>query len=655
MDVVDVYAWVKASSNILKEVFIDNIFSDSLGYNVKIRSSSGILYLRVRPGIEIHITTREPVVKDVDFFTRFARSRIRDGKILTVEQQGWERIIKIDIVKGGERYENYIELIPRGAWVIVQQDKVLYASKFQSFKDRVIKPGARYLLPPSRGIEPSNREELMKGLELGKDLVRAIVSSWGLPGYIAEEIIYRGGLYGLKNSDPRSISQRDKEALLDAFNEVLRESSEGRGYLYLESQNPVFASPYKSALLTEQYLYDMRVTSINEAYDAYFSVLERLVLYEDEARKREEELKKIRERIAKVEEEIKSFEEKLRETQAILLVLYAHYQDVESALECAKRTRDESGWQNIAKICRNIVETVPQAGIIRLSLGNQTIGLKIHEPLDKQIIRLEITKGELEKKLQNALKILQQLQTEERQMIDVVKTMVIAVSPPQKWFERYHYLYTRNGFLVVGGRDASQNESIVKKYLGDDDIFLHAEIHGGSAAVLLTNRRVPSQEDIYDASFIPACYSKGWKAGFSYIDVYWVKGSNVSKSPPSGQFLAKGAFIVEGERNYVKTPLRLAVGIEEVCDEFQGKIMRISVSPPDLAEDRFVVYSIIVPGDLSVNEVSNTLIDEFNDLLEKEGLRLKISPNLVAERIPGPSTIIAVKKGRGAKQCVEEP
>lgn len=655
MDVVDVYAWVNASSNVLKEGFIDNIFSDPLGYNVKIRSSGGIQYLRVRPGVEIHITSREPAAKEIDSFTRFARSRMRDGRVLTVEQRGWERIVKIEVVKGGEKYENYIELIPRGAWVIVHQDKVLYASKFQSFRDRVIKPGARYIPPPSRGIEPGNREELMKGLETGKDLVRAIVSNWGLPGYLAEEIIYRAGLYEVKNCDPETIGRRDKEVLLDTFNEILRESTEGRGYLYLQSQNPVFVSPFKSALLSEQYLYDIRVSSINEAYDAYFTLLESIAVSENEMRKKEEELKKLRERIMRVEEEIKTFEEKLRETQNILLALYTNYQDVEDALECAKRTRDKSGWQHITEVCRNVVETTPQTGTIRLSLGSQTVDLKIYEPLDRQIVRLEITKGELEKKIQNAMKILQQLRNEEKEMIDITKRIVVTISPPQKWFERYHFLYTRNGFLVVGGRDASQNESIVKKHLGDEDIFLHADIQGGSVAVLLTNRRTPSQEDIYDASYIPACYSKGWKAGFSYIDVYWVKGYNVSKSPPSGQYLSKGAFIVGGERNYVKTPLRLAIGIEQVCDELQGKIMRISVSPPDLAEDRFIVYSIITPGDLDVNEVSSTLIDEFNGVLGEElGLRVKIPLSLIAERIPGPSAIIRVKKGRGAKQCDEE-
>ena len=57
-------------------------------------------------------------------------------------------------------------------------------------------------------------------------------------------------------------------------------------------------------------------------------------------------------------------------------------------------------------------------------------------------------------------------------------------------------------------------------------------------------------------------FSRGWKDGLSSADAYWVKADQIKKGAPTGQFLPKGSFVIEGKRNYIKgVEIRLALGI----------------------------------------------------------------------------------------------
>ncbi len=38
--------------------------------------------------------------------------------------------------------------------------------------------------------------------------------------------------------------------------------------------------------------------------------------------------------------------------------------------------------------------------------------------------------------------------------------------------------------LLLGGRDAQQNELIVKRYMKQGDVYVHADLHGASSVVI---------------------------------------------------------------------------------------------------------------------------------------------------------------------------
>lgn len=56
----------------------------------------------------------------------------------------------------------------------------------------------------------------------------------------------------------------------------------------------------------------------------------------------------------------------------------------------------------------------------------------------------------------------------------------------KSWYEKFKWFVASNGMLVVGGRDASTNELLIKKYVVDKegDIIFHTDAAGSPFTVI---------------------------------------------------------------------------------------------------------------------------------------------------------------------------
>ncbi len=132
----------------------------------------------------------------------------------------------------------------------------------------------------------------------------------------------------------------------------------------------------------------------------------------------------------------------------------------------------------------------------------------------------------------------------------------------QEWYERFNWSFTTEGKLILIGKDASQNEVLVRRYLEPKDLFFHADIQGAST-VILKNGQEASERELLEAGQLAASYSRAWKEGLSSINVYYVKPEQVKKAS-QGEYLGTGGFLIEGERNWLKhTQLGLKIGIKD--------------------------------------------------------------------------------------------
>jgi len=140
----------------------------------------------------------------------------------------------------------------------------------------------------------------------------------------------------------------------------------------------------------------------------------------------------------------------------------------------------------------------------------------------------------------------------------------IRVKQPREreWFERFHWTRTTDDLLVLAGKNAKQNELLVARHLEQNDLFLHADVHG-AAATILKNGVNASEQSKREAAQFAGCYSNAWKAGSGVVDVYAVRAEQVSKQAQPGEFVAKGSFVIRGKREWFKnTELALRITAE---------------------------------------------------------------------------------------------
>ncbi len=220
-----------------------------------------------------------------------------------------------------------------------------------------------------------------------------------------------------------------------------------------------------------------------------------------------------------------------------------------------------------------------------------------------------------------------------------------------EWFEKFKWFITSGGYLVLAGKDASQNETLVRKYLREFDLFIHADIPGGAVVVLRLRSRndVVSTEEIMQTAKYAASNSPAWTIGVHSIDVFYVRGKQVTKEAPAGECLVRGSFMIYGERQWIRgVTLELAIGIRIDDVEEGKKIVRILSSPPEVADRMMHYYVILRPGRIDKNRCASLLREKFlNYVRSRLGTSIRIRPEDIVVHIPGSSDI--VEEGESAQ------
>jgi predicted ribosome quality control (RQC) complex YloA/Tae2 family protein len=201
---------------------------------------------------------------------------------------------------------------------------------------------------------------------------------------------------------------------------------------------------------------------------------------------------------------------------------------------------------------------------------------------------------------------------------EAVKAEVPQKRKEKAWFEKFRWFRSSDDFLVLGGKDATTNEILVKKYTEPTDIVFHAEIAGAPFVVIKTEGKTPSEQTMLEAEQVAASYSKAWREMLHAVNVYWVHPDQLSKTPPSGQFLEKGAFIIIGKKNYIRSvPLRIAIGLL-----IQENRMSIIGGPPQTVKKQTDVFVELVPG----KEKSSVLAKRVRKLLTEKSYGIRHAP-----------------------------
>jgi len=192
---------------------------------------------------------------------------------------------------------------------------------------------------------------------------------------------------------------------------------------------------------------------------------------------------------------------------------------------------------------------------------------------------LERSRRELERLKQQEDKFLQEYEQKREQKKR-------ASERRQEWYEKFHWFFSSEDFLCIGGRDATSNEMVIKKHVDKEDIVLHTDMAGSPFFVVKDGQKA-SEKTIEEAAQAVAVYSKAWKLGHGTADVFYVKPEQVSKEAQSGEFMAKGSFMIRGKTNYLHPKLEYAFGL---LDE------QVIGGPLTAVKSRTKNFMVVVPG-----------------------------------------------------------
>ncbi|KAG7991114.1 hypothetical protein I3843_02G059200 [Carya illinoinensis] len=137
------------------------------------------------------------------------------------------------------------------------------------------------------------------------------------------------------------------------------------------------------------------------------------------------------------------------------------------------------------------------------------------------------------------------------------------------WFEKFNWFISSENYLVISGRDAQQNEMIVKRYMSKGDLYVHGDLHGASSTVIKNHR--PEQPvpplTLNQAGCFTVCHSQAWDSKI-VTSAWWVHPHQVSKTAPTGEYLTVGSFMIRGKKNFLPPhPLIMGFGLLFRLDE----------------------------------------------------------------------------------------
>lgn len=261
-------------------------------------------------------------------------------------------------------------------------------------------------------------------------------------------------------------------------------------------------------------------------------------------------------------------------------------------------------------------ELVKDRGILFLKIDDEKIQIKA----DASFPALASTLFNEAKRQSSAIELIESLRRKNQKEIDKLKSksqetkkaVFYTEFKKKEWFERYRWFYTSDGLLAIGGRDSSSNSAIIRKQLAKNDKVFHAEIFGSPFFVLKGTPESLPFDSLNEVAQATVCFSRAWREAMYGMSAYWINPDQVKKAAPSGQFLSRGSFVLEGHKNFIKAPnLKLAVGIL-----YHDERYIITCGPPEPIKKICICYAIIEPGLDEMTECAKRLRVEFIKLQE---------------------------------------
>ena len=557
----------------LKGGFIDKIFQEKDLLRLRVRlPGGGRQELSCKVGKWVYLNPAGGTTQRLDPFGQQLRRMLGNPRIEAVRQHGLDRILLFEFRKE-KPLQLVFELYAKGNVLLLSEGKVLLSYRKEAGREKTPLEGTEYHLPV--GVDPLTltSAEITERLSTAKaDLVRTLAVQWGLGGTYAEEVVARAELE--KNRPAPSLSREEGQKLWEALRGLqsgiaapapryLLEGGRVTGYAALalrKHEGKEFAAASSLSEAIQTFIEEGRPTTPGEL-----------------ARE------KLLRRLQKQQEEEKLLGEEERLTGEQAESIYANFQRVEKTL---RDLREEGKAKDAA-----IVDRAKRLASLKLSEGGEVV-LDYRLDATKNAQRLYEKRREAQGKLSRVRLAILRTQSELSTADEPKKPAQVPSAKPTRkfWFDAYRWFLTSEGHLVVGGRDAKSNEKLVRRYLESGDRYVHAEVQGAPSLVVKGGARA-GEATLKEACQFALLHSKAWKLKLAAGSAYWVLPEQVSKTGESGEYVARGGFMIRGKRNFYKD-LRLEAAVGLVKYEGGPKVMCGPKTAVQAHAEAYVVFEV---------------------------------------------------------------
>ncbi|MFB6093303.1 MAG: ribosome rescue protein RqcH [Haloquadratum sp.] len=620
-------------------------------------------------------------------FAMMLRNRLSGADFAGVEQFEFDRILVFEFERGDENTRIVVELFGEGNVAVLDETgEVVQSLETVRLKSRTVAPGSQYEFPASRinpltvGYDAFAREMD----DSDTDVVRTLATQLNLGGLYAEELCTRAGVD--KTTPIDEAGDDEYGAIYDAIEDLrtrLR-SGEFDPRVYTDDGGAVVdATPFPLDEHEREGLDSEAYDGFNDALDDYFYRLDLNEETGDDAGGRERpdfeaEIEKKKRIIDQQQGAIEEFEEQAEAERRRAELLYANYDLVDEVLSTVREAREsgvpwdeiretlEAGAEEGIHAAEAVVGVDGADGTVTLELDDTEVPVEVDTGVEKNADRLYTEAKRIEEKKEGALDAIESTReeleavkrrreewekaddadrkegaasdaSEESEERDWLSMESIPLRTSEHWYERFRWFHTSEDFLVIGGRNADQNEEIVTKYLDKHDLFFHTQAHGGPVTVVKATGPSESAESVAfpestkrEAAQFAVSYSSVWKEGRYAGEAYMVTPDQVSKTPESGEYIEKGSFVIRGDRTYFRdVEAEVAIGIQ--CE---GET-RVLGGPPSAIEDRVATSVRLQPGRYAQNDAAKLLYREFKDRFDDQSFLRKVAtPDKIQEFLP---------------------
>jgi predicted ribosome quality control (RQC) complex YloA/Tae2 family protein len=532
---------------------------------------------------------------------RRLRSDLLRAKLTKIEQIGTERIAYLTFTNFEKEFILIIEFFGDGNIILCNENKKILALLHSiDVRHRQLRVGLDYIPPPEDGLDVLNLtkesfRELFSSSGIGKTIGRGL----GLPKKYVEEIIRLSGIDSKKPSN--EITEQEFEALFEIITSTISKVTLGPHDPSIIIENDVHdAYPIR---FSDDNLNAKKVDSFNEGLDIVFTeeILEKgKSLFSSPADKKIESLEKT---LTEQKNAINVVIEKSKTITEIANLLFTMTSQGQHDI------KDESITSSLKE--KN-AEIINEKGIPYMKINES----KIRIDPDSSLPTIASKLFDESKKQKGAVKSIEKLmkKTEEKLEKTIEKGEIAKGSVGFKevrkksWYERYRWFFTSDGVLAVGGRDSSSNSAIIRKYLENNDKVFHAEVHGSPFFLLKAEDQELLPLSLEEVAHATVCFSRAWQISAYGMSSFWVNPDQVKKGAPTGQSMAKGSFMINGTRNFIKvSSLKLAVGIFKEDENFL-----MVCGPPGPIKKKCLCYAIIEPGGSTMSDVAKKIRAEFD-------------------------------------------